>query len=137
MKILTKIKHFLFGRNVPAPAPAPTPVKAPRKRIKPKLVLDPVAHGGNRVGRANKISGLYAGEKLYLERLDTHYDDGYDKGGAYWGLPSPTTGRVWCAWAGPDDYDPDETMRVFVWALTRDAAKAAVREVVPTATFYR
>lgn len=126
----------------PAPAPSPLTHQPDKPRRKPKLELPRIHHGGNRVGRPNKLGAMYAGEKLYLEQLDTTRDGGYDKAGAYWGLPTSTGCRVWCAWMGPananaNDYPYVPSIRIYVWAKDRTEAKNYVTKHLPTARFYR
>jgi hypothetical protein len=69
-----------------------------------------------------------------LEWVDGHYD----QGGAYWG--NNGVDSVYCAWANlinPASGHYLPFLQVFVWAKNRAAAKAAVREKVPNAVFYR
>ena len=63
--------------------------------------------------------------KIYLRRVPIN-SGGYDAGGAYWGLGAP----LWEA------QDQDGNGRIFR-AASRSAAKAAIREDFPGATFYR
>jgi hypothetical protein len=57
-------------------------------------------------------------------------DHDYDRGGAYWGGWSQTSGGMWCAWNERQGY------YVFVRAVDRKSAQAAVKAVMPTARFY-
>lgn len=64
--------------------------------------------------------------KLYLRRLD-FVDGCYDTGGAYWGAPA----NLWHA------VNADRTVEVFVRADSREEAKDAVREILPTVEFFK
>lgn len=66
--------------------------------------------------------------KMYLRpmRIDKQ---GYDTGGAYWGVGTSSTGRMWIAWGWG--------ATIYVRALNRDHAKQLVREQVPKAQFFR
>ena len=68
--------------------------------------------------------------KLRMIRLKW-VDGDYDEGGAYWGY----NGCNSVYWANGDG--PDENHDVFVRAMNRRDAKAAVREILPNARFYR
>jgi hypothetical protein len=65
-------------------------------------------------------------ERLHLRRLD-FIDGCYDTGGAYWGSPA---NLYHCT-------NSDRTVEVFVRANSRAEAKANVRELLPTARFFR
>ena len=69
--------------------------------------------------------------KFYLQRV-RFVDRVYDLGGAYWGAPAD----LWCAW-DPDPVGCDDQARMFVRAISREAAKAYVLEHYPNARFYR
>ena len=60
-------------------------------------------------------------------------DGDYDTGGAYWG--------GWVSYAGgmfrAVGESGDTVVEVFTRALSRDAAKANIRGILPRATFYR
>lgn len=67
--------------------------------------------------------------KFWVVRLQ--WSDGdYDKGGAYWGY-SPAHGDIYRA------VSTDGKAEMFVRARSRDAAKAAIREKYPHATFFK
>ena len=67
--------------------------------------------------------------KFWVVRLQ--WSDGdYDKGGAYWGY-SPAHGSIYRA------VSTDGKAEMFVRARSRGAAKAAIREEYPHATFFR
>lgn len=79
---------------------------------------------GADMGRPNKIGEP---QRLYLQRV-RFIDECYDHGGAYWGMPAD----LWCAFAGSAE-DVIDTM-IFVRAKDRNAAKAAVMEVIDERT---
>lgn len=79
---------------------------------------------GAMMGRRSIRPASPASAKLHLERVRLDAG-GYDKGGAYWGFGSP----LYCAHG--------EGVTLFVRANGREAAKAAVREELATATFLR
>jgi hypothetical protein len=81
------------------------------------------------MGRRNEIPNDYAGERLHLHRLRAVNGD-YDQGGAYWG----NARNIWCAWA---DEGESKATRIFVRAENRGLAKSLVREILPSAKFYR
>lgn len=83
---------------------------------------------GSQMGRRNCIPDNYAGEKLRMQRLP-FIDGCYDHWGAYWGSPA----NIWCAWGESET----EQIYIFVRADSRGAAKAKVRESLPTARFFR
>jgi hypothetical protein len=60
-------------------------------------------------------------------------DGDYDAGGAYWGHVAGT----WIYRALGDADDGDTVAELYVRAVSREAAKAAIRERVPGASFYR
>ena len=93
-----------------------------------ELILEHVTSKyGAPMGRPNVLpADPSASVRLHLRKLDM-VDGDYDEGGAYWGGGGAPI-RV--------AYD-EETVRVFVRARTRYAAKAAVLELVPGARFYR
>ena len=82
---------------------------------------------GAQMGRSSQTEGKP--ERLYLQRI--HYEDGcYDRGGAYWGGPSPTMGVMWCAFSSETTRN-EIPIRVFVRARDRDEAKRKVLERLP------
>ena len=91
---------------------------------------------GAPMGRGNRIpTEEYKGAtyynvgpacKLHLRRL--RFVDGcYDTGGAYWGMPANLYHAV----------NADRTVEVFVRADSREEAKTAVREILPTVEFFK
>lgn len=65
-------------------------------------------------------------------------DYAYDKGGAYWGGPSPKHGWMYRAWYHGHDEDGDVVhIEMFIRALSRRAAKLKVMEEFPNAKFYK
>lgn len=86
---------------------------------------------GAQMGRPNELpADPTAPIRLRLTALRWVSGD-YDQWGAYWGGGSGD--RVYCAW-GDDVAWP---VRVFVRGATRYTAKAATRETLPKARFYR
>jgi hypothetical protein len=82
---------------------------------------------GAPMGRVSRCTDhLYAG-KLHLRQM--HLNQGYDNGGAYWGMPSD----MWRAWA--DGAEEEQVM--YTRAQTREEAKMVVGAVFPHARFYR
>lgn len=71
----------------------------------------------------------WVAKKLRMYRMPMSACGCYDNGGAYWGVGSRLIGFMYHAHA--DDVD------VFVRATDREAAKRAVREVLPNCWFYR
>ena len=64
--------------------------------------------------------------KVWKIRINSQ---GYDDGGAYWGIGSP----LYCC-----EFEDDEFVRTqYVRARHRDAAKEIVRQTIPNARFYR
>lgn len=96
--------------------------------MKPLTLPNGCSSYGAQMGRRNAIPDDYAGEKLRLQRLP-FVDGCYDRWGAYWGSPA----NLWCAWGESET----EQLYVFVRASSRDAAKASVINLIPSATFYR
>lgn len=65
-------------------------------------------------------------------------DFAYDRGGAYWGGPTPKTGWMYRAWYDGHDEDGDRVhIEMFIRALSRRAAKLVVLEEFPNARFYK
>lgn len=81
---------------------------------------------GASMGRRNRTEG--EPERLHLQKMRVQ-DYGYDVGGAYWGCDS-SSGSMWCAFS-PKDTLNEFPIRVFVRALDREAAKAAVLACLP------
>lgn len=82
------------------------------------------------MGRADRIPLQAARTRWHLEkvRIDS---GGYDPGGAYWGVASPSDwATIYVAHAAPD-------YQIFVRAVSREAAKQLVRRAHPSAEFYR
>lgn len=69
--------------------------------------------------------------KLRLQRLVLTDGRCYDSGGAYWGAGSAKRGWIYCA------FSDDNTVQVFLRAVTRHDAKMQVRAELPAATFWR
>ena len=65
-------------------------------------------------------------QKIYLRRLE-FIDACYDKGGAYWGMPA----NLYHACTS------NKSTEIFVRASSRADAKRQIRELVPTARFFR
>jgi hypothetical protein len=92
---------------------------------------------GAQMGRANALPlGDFTG-RLHLVRL-RWVDGDYDQGGAYWGNSRGTAifralGADECELTGFGLGCPE----CFVRAADRDAAKDAVRKLIPGARFYR
>lgn len=79
---------------------------------------------GAQMGRGHADAGTLTG-KVHLQRVRLD-SGGYDKGGAYWGMPCD----LWCAW---DDNGEQDYTR----APTREAAKERIRAGHPRASFFR
>ena len=69
--------------------------------------------------------------KLHMEEVRL-ICGGYDKGGAYWGLPVNWE-RLYVAYGK----DSEEVIEFFVWAENRKEAKQAVLRLRKNVTFYR
>lgn len=78
---------------------------------------------GSNMGRRN-TNPANPNSKLYLKKLPLR--DGYDSGGAYWGLPN----NLYVA------YDADET-QIYLRASSRDEAKQKLNKDYPSLKFYR
>jgi hypothetical protein len=74
------------------------------------------------MGRRDQQQG--SAERLHLQRVSI--SQGYDTGGAYWGLGE----QLWCAFS-PDSTENTEPVRVFVRAGSREKAKELVLELLP------
>jgi len=88
-----------------------------------KTQFNPFPYVSGRYGapmgrRGSNPSNLQDVKRLHARRQGD--GDGYDKGGAYWGLPS----NVWGVWAAIDG----EVICTYVRANTRSDAIAKVRE---------
>lgn len=77
---------------------------------------------GAPMGRADKAQDT--GLRMHLRRVRIN-NGGYDDGGAYWGIGQPLYA-----------YDDGENDWSYLRAYNRDAAKRAIRELFPDATFY-
>lgn len=94
---------------------------------------------GSQMGRRNILPEDPAKPvKLRIQRMNL-IDGDYDTGGAYWGGPSPTSGRMYCAFR----YRPSMVSimlnfdaLVFVRANSRAQAKQIVRRELPAAKFF-
>ena len=90
---------------------------------------------GAQMGRPNVIPKIHllAHPLLQMERLRLD-SGGYDKWGAYFGFPD----NLYCAWGHSyHALDEAEPIFVFVRAKTRSEAKTWVRDIIPTARFFR
>lgn len=84
---------------------------------------------GSQMGRRNNLpEDRTTAGKLQMERLRM-VDGDYDAGGAYWGSGTP----LYCAHGDLAEVNA----QVFVRGTTREAAKAAVRAILPNVTFHR
>lgn len=81
----------------------------------------------NRNGDWVECAVLNGAAPFYLVRIPLN-SGGYDSGGAYWGLGAPLY-RF--------EYSRLSDISGFVRGRTRDAAKAAVREIHPNARFFK
>ena len=82
---------------------------------------------GADMGRSNRCKG--EPERLNLQKIPRN-SGGYDAGGAYWGWASNGT-TLYCAFS-PTNH---ENVMAFVWAKSRDDAKAALAKELPGFTF--
>ena len=100
---------------------------------------------GAQMGRRNWYPISHDGPlKMRLQRL-RFIDGDYDQGGAYWGGPAtiyratsicPDLMLIGSA-AWSHEKPIQGHAEVFVRADSRDEAKVKIRELIPTATFYR
>lgn len=88
-----------------------------KKQFNPFLVLS-CARGAPMGRRGDNPANLQDVKRLHARRQGG--GDGYDKGGAYWGLPS----NVWGVWGHIDG----DVVCVYVRAASRLAAIAKVRD---------
>ena len=144
MKIITQIINWFKGTTTPVVldnnsgtlAPA-EPASKPRKRSETLKLDYAVTERGAWLGRPTEVPRdpetkefLYTGWKLHLVQVPRD-EDGYDQGGAYWGLSQ--TQRLWCAWS-----DNPSRVRVWVWAATREEAKLEIaKDLKMVCKFYR
>lgn len=100
----------------------------------PKLILEKAcSQYGAQMGRPNaKPDDVLKPVRLRMEYLPL-VDGDYDRGGAYWGYTPGT--RIYCAYG--HDEDSGNRIRIFTRAKSRQEAKDNVREILPSATFYR
>lgn len=109
-------------------------------KSKPPQALDNVGSArGAPMGRRNTMDAdrehFHGTLSLTLLPL---VDYAYDKGGAYWGSPSATTGWMYRAWYdGHDEVGDVVHIEMFIRALSRRAAKLAVLAEFPKARFYK
>lgn len=105
-------------------------------------MIDPVSMVGSKygapMGRPNFHNFSIESPLLYLRRVLVDRQ-GYDSGGAYWGLGPPL---YWCGDNGPPGqsisyYFRLDTETRFQYVFDRDRAKAAVLEIYPQARFFR
>ena len=82
---------------------------------------------GAPMGRRGNISERAYPVKFHLRQM--HLTQGYDNGGAYWGMPSD----LWRAWGD----GAEEEQVIYVRAPDRETAKYAVHGTFPNARFYR
>lgn len=84
---------------------------------------------GAAMGRRNLIPDDRQNADPLLHLTKVRMSDGYDSGGAYWGLPH----NLYCAEGEHGDY----TVRLFVRAANHESAKQEVQKTLPAARFYR
>ena len=95
---------------------------------------------GSHMGRPDNIPDgvkTLPSVKVHLVKLDW-VDGDYDEKGAYWGGGSGDF--IYCAHAvtfNPVGDNPFPPCQIFVRGRSREDAKAAVREKLPNARFYR
>lgn len=88
---------------------------------------------GAYMGRSNWMDEAGEEIKFNLYRMPMSACGCYDKGGAYWGAGSHTSGWMYHAYGdGPLWFN-----QAFVRAKTREEAKKLVKELFPKAKFYR
>jgi len=98
-----------------------------------RKLIDVSSRYGAPMGRWNILAtDPMLAHKMHLVRL-RWVDGDYDAGGAYWGRSSLSGDNIY--WA----YGEDEEIQFehFVRARSRDEAKAQIRQVYPSAKFYR
>jgi hypothetical protein len=112
------------------------------KRIQPTL-SDGSSSRGAQMGRRNQLPiDTNAPIRLHLQCLQL-VDGDYDRSGAYWGYTQGTV--IYCAFAPgtvpvkAPNYGTVGAgeVQLFTRQKSREAAKAAVRTLLPNATFYR
>lgn len=87
---------------------------------------------GSKMGRPSHTGARSVMCKLRLQRLPMN-TGGYDKWGAYWGLPC----NLWIATNRMEISDPGDLVEVFVRRESREAAKKIISLILPNARFYR
>ena len=105
------------------------------QKIRDRTEVPPIGRAACRygapMGRPPRLGGDADpdSERLFSLRK-TPLPEGYDPGGAYWGLRPPGVSfyRAFCVWTGAE---------MFVDGRTRDLAKASVRGKFPNALFLR
>lgn len=85
-----------------------------------------ISHYFDKKGELISLAVMPDARPFHLVRIPLN-SGGYDRGGAYWGHGEPLYGFV----------GPVTDIRGFVRAKSREAAKAAVREIHPHARFFR
>jgi len=120
MTPLQTLRHHVSGAIERGEAVAITGIRGHKKQFDP---FPPVSgrYGAPMGRQGDNPANLQDAPRLHARRQGG--DDGYDRGGAYWGYPS----NVWGVWA----HLGDEVACCYVRANSRADAIKQVREVTP------